>query len=113
MIGRFSFEFYRPIIYRCTVFKYQSFSGHLNKSPSTASRFDSRQAINALKDALNAARQRQMLLLMVTFAYTGFVVSLYNLVLPTAVGSTQSLPNAKSMVGLVGLLVGTGKKSIF
>ena len=83
----------------------------LLKNPATNSnsRFDPRQAVNALKDSLNLARQKQMLLLMVTFAYTGFVVSVYNLVLPTAVGSTEALPNAKSMVGLVGLLVGTGE----
>ena len=50
-----------------------------------------------------------MLLLMVTFAYTGFILSLYTLVVPTAVGSTAALPNAKSLVGLVGLLVGAGE----
>ena len=50
-----------------------------------------------------------MLLLMMTFAYTGFILSLYTLVVPTAVGSTAALPNAKSLVGLVGLLVGAGE----
>ena len=66
-------------------------------------------ALTALKEALAVASTRQMALLMFTFAQTGFILSMYALVLPTAVGSTAALPNAKSLVGLVGLLVGTGE----
>lgn len=78
-------------------------------NPAGTRRFDLRQALTALKEALAVASTRQMALLMFTFAQTGFILSMYALVLPTAVGSTAALPNAKSLVGLVGLLVGTGE----
>jgi len=68
-----------------------------------------RQALEGFKNAFRLAKTKNMLLLMVSMLYSGFTVSMYSLVFPTSVGSTEALPDAKSLVGLVGLLVGVGE----
>lgn len=73
--------------------------------------FNLSQTLEAFKNALRIAATRQMGLLMVTQAYTGFLMSFYVLAFPTSVGSTTALPDPKSLVGIAGLMVGTGEVS--
>lgn len=68
-----------------------------------------KHAVDAFKNSIKLAFTKQMGLLMLPMAYSGFILSMYSLVLPTSVGSTAALPDAKSLVGLVGLLVGVGE----
>ncbi|CBY39779.1 unnamed protein product [Oikopleura dioica] len=70
-----------------------------------------KKTLQAFKNALRIAATRQMGLLMVTQAYTGFVMSFYVLAFPTSVGSTNALPDPKSLVGIAGLMIGTGEVS--
>ena len=69
----------------------------------------SAKSCSALKEALELATTKNMISIMILSGYTGSVASMYNIVLPTAVGSTGALSDAKSLVGLVGMLVGTGE----
>ncbi|CAG7732535.1 unnamed protein product [Allacma fusca] len=52
---------------------------------------------------------KKMLLLSVTFFYTGIELSFYSGVYSTAVGNTSTLVEAKRLVGLIGILVGAGE----
>lgn len=50
-----------------------------------------------------------MLLLTITFAYTGMLLTFWSGVYGTCIGFTKSFTNAKSLVGLHGIVVGVGE----
>jgi len=55
------------------------------------------------------AKRRDVLLLMPLMAQIGILICFYSIVMPTCVGTTPDLPDAKSMMGLAVIMVGVGE----
>ncbi|XP_067860283.1 UNC93-like protein MFSD11 isoform X2 [Heptranchias perlo] len=68
------------------------------------------QAIDAFKSAIRIFFTKEMLLLSVCTAYTGFELTFFSGVYGTCLGATNRFGNeAKSLVGLSGIFVGVGE----
>ncbi|KAL0278554.1 UNVERIFIED_CONTAM: hypothetical protein PYX00_000347 [Menopon gallinae] len=66
--------------------------------------------VDALKSSLKLFATKQMLLLLVTFFYTGIELSFFSGVYSTSIGHTKSLgADVKSLVGLSGVFIGVGE----
>ena len=60
------------------------------------------------ESAVRLLLTRDMLLLCVVFAYSGFVVTFYSSVYPTSVGHVHEFGSyAKAYIGLAGVFIGT------
>lgn len=64
--------------------------------------------LRALKGAVSLFTTREMLLLCVTFLYTGFELSFYSGVYSASIGFTTKFSDAKQLVGLSGIFIGLG-----
>ena len=76
-----------------------------SETDSAASQSPKEVFLGSLKLMLNP----QMMLLAVTFAYTGLMLTFWSGVYGTSIGFTNKFENAKSLVGLHGILVGAGE----
>lgn len=65
--------------------------------------------LEALKGAWNLFTTKRMLLLCVTFFYTGIELSFFSGVYSSAVGFTKNLENSKQLVGMSGIFIGLGE----
>ncbi|KAK6643081.1 hypothetical protein RUM43_004584 [Polyplax serrata] len=67
-------------------------------------------ALNALKNSFKLFTTKEMLLLLVTFFYTGIELSFFSGIYSTSIGFTKEFKDkAKSLVGLSGVFVGVGE----
>ncbi|XP_047485284.1 UNC93-like protein MFSD11 [Penaeus chinensis] len=66
-------------------------------------------ALNALKKSFELFRTRDMLLLSVTFFYTGIELSFFSGVYSTCVGSTLRFSDPNRLVGISGMCIGIGE----
>ncbi|XP_043217140.1 UNC93-like protein MFSD11 [Amphibalanus amphitrite] len=82
-------------------------SGHRRETP--ASNEVPVTPMGALKGAFDLFLTPQMLLLSVTFFYTGIELSFFSGVYSTCVGNTLRLPNSKGLVGMSGMITGVGE----
>ncbi len=60
-------------------------------------------------DALTLGTNKYMILLSVTFFYTGLELTFWSGVYGTSVGATKNFEDSKSLVGLHGIVVGVGE----
>ena len=64
------------------------------------------------ESAVRLLLTRDMLLLCVVFAYSGFVVTFYSSVYPTSVGHVREFgASAKAYIGLAGVFIGAARDS--
>lgn len=68
-----------------------------------------RTALESLKIAVKLFFTKDMLLLSLCFAYTGFELTFFSGVYGTCVGNTLLFHNSKRQIGLVGMLIGCGE----
>lgn len=66
-------------------------------------------AIFSFVDALNLSTNKYIILLSVTFFYTGLELTFWSGVYGTSVGATKNFEDSKSLVGLHGIVVGVGE----
>ncbi|XP_041072506.1 UNC93-like protein MFSD11 isoform X1 [Carcharodon carcharias] len=68
------------------------------------------QAIDAFRSAIRIFFTKDMLLLSITIAYTGFELTFFSGVYGTCLGATNRFGNeAKSLIGLSGIFIGVGE----
>lgn len=86
-------------------------SGILNfSSADSPERKSKKGPLEAFMSSLRLMKTRDMLLLSVTFAYTGFELTFFSGVYPTAVGHNEHFgAGAKSLLGLCGIFIGVGE----
>ncbi|XP_070580414.1 UNC93-like protein MFSD11 isoform X2 [Ptychodera flava] len=65
--------------------------------------------VQAFKRAFQLLKTREIILLSVCFAYTGFELTFFSGVYGTCIGNTSQLENSKSLIGLSGMLIGIGE----
>ncbi|XP_078349107.1 UNC93-like protein MFSD11 isoform X2 [Oculina patagonica] len=70
---------------------------------------EKRTALQSLKIAVKLFLTKDMLLLSLCFAYTGFELTFFSGVYGTCVGNTKDFEYPKRQIGLVGMLIGCGE----
>ncbi|KAF7270621.1 hypothetical protein GWI33_016417 [Rhynchophorus ferrugineus] len=65
--------------------------------------------VEALKGAVRLFLTTNMLLLCVTFIYTGLELGFWSGVYSASVGATLNLPNSKELIGISGIFIGLGE----
>ncbi|XP_030750879.1 UNC93-like protein MFSD11 [Sitophilus oryzae] len=65
--------------------------------------------IEALKGAVRLSMTKNMLLLCVTFLYTGLELGFWSGVYSSAIGSTTNMPRSKELIGVSGIFIGLGE----
>ncbi|KAL1117289.1 hypothetical protein AAG570_004615 [Ranatra chinensis] len=80
----------------------------LNKDGQTVAK-RSVGPIKAFKEAVAMLAKKEMLLLCVTFFYTGLELSFYSGVYSPSIGFTLNINGAKELVGLSGIFIGIGE----
>ncbi|KAJ7340344.1 DUF895 domain membrane protein [Desmophyllum pertusum] len=68
-----------------------------------------RTALESFKSAVKLFLTKDMLLLSLCFAYTGFELTFFSGVYGTCVGNTTDFDTPKRQIGLVGMLIGCGE----
>ncbi|KAJ8254489.1 hypothetical protein COCON_G00211010 [Conger conger] len=67
------------------------------------------QALEAFKKAIELSVTKEMLLLSVSIAYTGFELTFYSGVYGTCIGAMTQFADAKGLIGLSGIFIGIGE----
>ena len=65
--------------------------------------------ILSIKASFLLLATKNMILLTSLFLYSGFVLSFFSGVYPTAIGNSGTMPNAMAIVGLNGVFIGIGE----